>query len=138
MLSLRLSGQHWNLIMSIHLGRASTYQCFILYYYYYTHLMASFQGQPEQVQKNKTSLDLNETREDGVVGWQWHQLDHMQTVCTSLQTDNHINISSRSQLWYQCRIKFPSSICSKETEDSFQKHLPNPTVTRVDRSYFTT
>jgi len=21
---------------------------------------------------------------------QWHQLDHMQTICTSLQTDNHI------------------------------------------------
>jgi len=25
---------------------------------------------------------------------QWHQLDHMQTVCTSLQTDNNINTSS--------------------------------------------
>jgi len=22
-------------------------------------------------------------------GMQWHQLDHMQTICTSLQTDNH-------------------------------------------------
>ena len=27
-------------------------------------------------------------------GMQWHQLDHMQIVCTSLQTDNHINIPS--------------------------------------------
>jgi len=26
--------------------------------------------------------------------WQWHQLDHMQTICTSLQTDNHTNTSS--------------------------------------------
>jgi len=25
---------------------------------------------------------------------QWHQLDHMQTTCTSLQTDNHTNTSS--------------------------------------------
>ena len=32
-------------------------------------------------QKGKTSLDLNEAR-DGVFGLQWHQLDHMQTVCT--------------------------------------------------------
>ena len=24
---------------------------------------------------------------------QWHQLDHMQTICTSLQTDNHTNIT---------------------------------------------
>jgi len=23
------------------------------------------------------------------MGWQWHQLDHMQNICTSLQTDNH-------------------------------------------------
>ena len=25
---------------------------------------------------------------------QWHQWNHMQTMCTSLQTDNHINTSS--------------------------------------------
>jgi len=24
-------------------------------------------------------------------GMQWYQLDHMQTICTSLQTDNHTN-----------------------------------------------
>jgi len=35
-------------------------------------------------QKGKTSVDLNEAREDG---------DHMQTICTSLQTDNHTNNS---------------------------------------------
>jgi len=23
------------------------------------------------------------------MGWQWHQLDHMQIIGTSLQTDNH-------------------------------------------------
>jgi len=40
-------------------------------------------------EKGKTSLDLNEARDDGVWGWQWHQLDHMQTVCGSLHTDNH-------------------------------------------------
>ena len=45
-------------------------------------------------QKGKTNLALNEARDDGVLGWQWHQLDHMQKICTSLQTDNHTNISS--------------------------------------------
>ena len=45
-------------------------------------------------QKDKTSLELTEARDDGVWGWQWHQLDHMQTICTSLQTDNHTNTSS--------------------------------------------
>jgi len=44
--------------------------------------------------KGKTSLDLNDTRDDEVCGRQWHQLDHMQTTCTSLQTDNHTNTSS--------------------------------------------
>ena len=34
-----------------------------------------------------TSLDLNQARDNGVFGWQWHQLDHMQTICTSPQTD---------------------------------------------------
>jgi len=28
-----------------------------------------------------------------ITGWQWHQLHHMQTICTSLQTDNHASTS---------------------------------------------
>jgi len=45
-------------------------------------------------QKGKTGLDLNEARDNGVLGWQWHQLDHTQTICTSLKTDSHTNTSS--------------------------------------------
>ena len=45
-------------------------------------------------QKGKTRPDLNKASDYGVWGWQWHQLDHMQTICTSLQTDNHNNTSS--------------------------------------------
>jgi len=33
--------------------------------------------------KNGTILDFTEARDDG---WQWHQLGHMQIICTSLQT----------------------------------------------------
>jgi len=29
-----------------------------------------------------------------MMGWQWHQLDHMQIICTLLQTDNHASTSS--------------------------------------------
>jgi len=29
-----------------------------------------------------------------MMGWQWHQLNHLQIVCTSLQTDNHASTSS--------------------------------------------
>ena len=31
-----------------------------------------------------------------MMGWQWHQLDHMQIICTSLQTYNHDITSSIS------------------------------------------
>jgi len=30
------------------------------------------------------------------MGWQWHQLDHMQIIYTSLQTDNHASTLSLS------------------------------------------
>jgi len=29
-----------------------------------------------------------------MMGWQWHQLDHIQIICISLQTDNDTSISS--------------------------------------------
>ena len=41
-------------------------------------------------QKGEISLDLNEARDDGGFGIQWHQLDNS----TSLQTDNHTDTSS--------------------------------------------
>jgi len=76
--------------------------CFVLLGFDYTHLLLllllllhpfnSLFSMPMWVswyQKGKTSLDLNEVRDDGILGWQWHQLDHMQTICTLLKTDNH-------------------------------------------------
>jgi len=33
-----------------------------------------------------------------MMGWQWHQLGHMQIICTLLQTDNHTSISSLNLL----------------------------------------
>jgi len=30
-----------------------------------------------------------------MIGWQWHQLDHMQIIYTSSQTDNHASTSPR-------------------------------------------
>jgi len=31
-----------------------------------------------------------------MMGWQWHQLDHMQIICTLVQTDNHASTSPLS------------------------------------------
>ena len=33
-----------------------------------------------------------------MMGWQWHKLDHMQIICTSLQTDNHANAGNTLSL----------------------------------------
>ena len=35
-------------------------------------------------------------------GYQWHQLDHMQIICTLLQTDNHASASSLNFLQAGC------------------------------------
>jgi len=37
-----------------------------------------------------TILDFNDQE---MMGWQWHQLDHMRIICTSFQTDNHASTS---------------------------------------------
>jgi len=34
-----------------------------------------------------------------MMGWHWHQLDHMQIIFTSLQTDNHASTSSLNFYW---------------------------------------
>ena len=68
-----------------------------------------------QYQKGKTSVDLNEARYDGVLGQQWHQLDHMQTICTSLQTDNHTNTSS---LVFTGRMPFLTSNQQRQSSES--------------------
>jgi len=44
-----------------------------------------------QYQKDKSFWILLKQE---MTGWQWHQLDHMQIICTSLQTDNHASTSS--------------------------------------------
>jgi len=37
-----------------------------------------------------------------MIGWQWHQLDHMKIIFISLQTDNHASTSSLSFLQAGC------------------------------------
>jgi len=41
--------------------------------------------------KDTTIVDCNEARDDWVLGWQWYRPDHTKTICTLLQTDNHVN-----------------------------------------------
>ena len=61
--------------------------------------------------KGKTSLDLNEARDDWVLWWQWHQLDRMQQFapCSRQTTTStpHCSIFTGRMLFlmlnYQCQ-----------------------------------
>jgi len=47
--------------------------------------------------------------------WQWHRLDHMHIICTSLQTDNHASTSPLS--FFAGRIPFlPPNQLRQSTE----------------------
>jgi len=57
--------------------------------------------------------------EQEMMGWQWLQLDHMQIICTSLQTDNHASTSPLSFYrpdairWY-FDFELPSELLAKK------------------------
>ena len=56
-----------------------------------------FPGQPGQARTRKVNYSgLYWSKSCWGLGWQWHQLDHMQIICTSLQTDNHASTSPLS------------------------------------------
>jgi len=60
-----------------------------------THLIAAFQDNLRKpVPKRLNQSGFKWGKRWWSFGMQWHQLDHMQTICTSLQTDNHTNTSS--------------------------------------------
>ena len=61
-------------------------------YYYYINGLFCMTASVSWYQKGKTSLDLNDTRDNGVLGWKWHQLDYMQIIWH--QTVSHTNTSS--------------------------------------------
>jgi len=62
--------------------------------YYYTALYP-FNGffQDNLVSRNQKGKPFWILLEQEMMGWQWHQLDHMQIICISLQTDNHASTS---------------------------------------------
>ena len=54
-----------------------------------------------------------------MMGWQWHQLDHMQIICTSLQIDNHASNSSLNFLRAGCSSCLPPNNVKALTELTF-------------------
>ena len=46
----------------------------------------------------------------------WHQLDHVQTICTPLQTGSHINTSSLNFFTGQMLFLTPNRQCQSSEE----------------------
>ena len=71
-------------------------------------------------------------RKQEMMRWQWHQLDHMQIICTSLQTDNHASTSPQQFLQAGCAFCHPTysikslkapDICNKLTLLEVKQHM---------------
>jgi len=66
-----------------------------------------------------------------MMGWQRHQLDHMQITCTSLQTDNHASTSPLSFLQAGCHSSRPTNSVTElkaHTEHLLVKSFVNTKV----------
>ena len=73
-----------------------------------THLTASFPAQPGYAVTRKVKPIWILTKQQ-MTGRQWHQLDHMQIICTSLQTDNHASTSLLNFLQAGCPLWHPTN-----------------------------
>jgi len=56
------------------------------------------------------------------MGWQRHQLDHMQIICTSLQTHNHTSTSSLNFLQVGCSSWRPTNSIKAISDNSVKNH----------------
>jgi len=57
--------------------------------YLLTYLTAFFPGQPPKAGTIRKAEPFWILLRQEMMGWKWHQLDQMQVIYTSLQTDNH-------------------------------------------------
>jgi len=60
------------------------------------HLFNGLFSRTTWVSQHQTGKPFWFLLEQEMMGWQWHQLDHIQIICTSLQTDNHASTSPLS------------------------------------------
>jgi len=82
-----------------------------------------------------------------VLGWQWHWLDHnnnnnnmdhMQTICTSLQTDNHTNTSGWMLFLVpnqQCQNTEGTFTCEQHHQIIINCHVPNNVQTVTPQQF---
>jgi len=72
------------------------------------HFTASFSGQLGYTGTRKAEPFWILIKQEMMV-WQWHQLDHIQIICTSLQTDNHTSTSVLNFMQTGCSSCHPTN-----------------------------
>ena len=111
------------------LGTAGKYSRY--YYYYYTRLMACFSGQlGKPVPEKYHQSGFKWGKRWWGFGMQRHQLDHMQTICTLLQRDNHTS----TVLLNFYRLDALSD--AQPTVSKHWRHLNIVDTSQLLRSYF--
>jgi len=88
---------HWNQLTQVHLHRwplnaSSSLTTILLLLHPFNGLLSRTTWVSWHQKGKLVSILL----EQEMIGWQWHQLDHMQIICTLLQTDNHASTSPLS------------------------------------------
>ena len=100
-----------------------------------TRLTAFFRNSLDKlVPGGQTILDFTGAE---MMGLYWHQLDHVQVICTSLQTDSHASTASLSCLQATCSSYHPANsikaLKAVSTVNSHSSQCDSVTEARVYR-----
>ena len=76
---------------------------------FYTHTFNGLFSSTAWVSRHQKGKPFWILLKQEMMGWQWHQLDHMQIICTTLQTDNHASIPSLNFLRAGCSSRRPTN-----------------------------
>jgi len=90
-----------------------------------TRLMASFLEQPGKAGTIKFK-QIWTLLEQEMMGWQWHQLDHMQIICTSLES-RQISTPARQQSFFYRPDDLP------DTKPTVSKHWRQSNKPGIER-----
>jgi len=105
---LALFGMVFHYSLGIYMIHPHTKLEFSIFIHCCIHLMAFFSRTTwvSQHQKGKPFWILMKQE---IMGWQWHQLDHMQIICTLLLTDNHTSYFTTQFLQARCPSCCPTN-----------------------------
>jgi len=87
----------------------------------YTHLFDSHFSRTTWVSQHQKDKQFGILMKQEMMGWQWHQLDNMQIVCTLLQSDNHASASLKFFTGWMPFLP-PNQQC-QSTEDKPSEHV---------------